>query len=641
MESISTVQIAIGAVLISIASASVTLLVAAKIHRRLTNKCRSDEEFTNGFSFLFQLRLLLEGLSIDNIFKVMAETARQRLYAVVKTSLFAKEEVWMVGHPAIVKEVFGPTSSKNWEKGDQAFARRVLAGSNDSSELNKAMLYTGDDDGWRHARQAMTPFFYKKDFTTLDKDMDRILVKHLDNAVKNSDGTVELLNMTLNITIDLVVQLLYGIELPKDEFDILVKALAAYIVPGSPNQGTFPGGMTAFEYHRYVGVDIGKRAKAGTLGSIIRESDMPDFLKDENFAFFLEALTPAFASFWTICHVLLDKTGARAKTCKEDPVYRQQCIKEALRMYPPVPSLWPRFAKKDLEIPNPIYDERKKPKVLSMLSKLMGSAAPIECQKTIKIPKGTIAMVFPSVLHYDDRFWFEPKTFSPERWDKDPFVLEMKGSGVSAKLSNRKTVNYGGLLSTATKDIETKERNDMLEASRKFYDKQKVVDGNIRNFMFGDSHESFMADANCDRLYACTDPDVFDYQSWSYMPFGLGMHACMGRRLALRMVDAILYNFLQYDVTFYSGVVPSMFTSKDFAERIVATAAVYNMPADPSYINLTKPKKSVSFAPTNMRVSVVDNVELRKSGIKSKKFSDLLKEALMEDDSDESDEDDA
>jgi hypothetical protein len=44
--------------------------------------------------------------------------------------------------------------------------------------------------------------------------------------------------MTLNITIDLVVQVLYGIELPKDEFDILVKALAAYIVPGSPNQGT-------------------------------------------------------------------------------------------------------------------------------------------------------------------------------------------------------------------------------------------------------------------------------------------------------------------------------------------------------------------------------------------------------------------
>ncbi len=55
-------------------------------------------------------------------------------------------------------------------------------------------------------------------------------------------------------------------------------------------------------------------------------------------------------------------------------------------------------------------------------------------------------------------------------------------------------------------------------------------------------------------MYLIIDPGV--------MPFGLGMHACMGRRLALRMVDAILYNFLQYDVTFYSGVVPSMFVYK-------------------------------------------------------------------------------
>ncbi len=398
-----------------------------------------------------------------------------------------------------------------------------------------------------------------------------------------------------------------------------------------------------YRYHRKVGFDVGKKAKKGTLGSIIRESDLPDFLKDENYAFFLEALTPAFASFWVICHVLLDKTGERAKTCNEDPVFRQQCIKEALRMYPPVPSLWPRFAKKDLEIPNPVYDERNAPKKVGILSKLMGGGTPLEEQKTIKIPKGTVAMVFPSVLHYDDRFWFEPKTFSPERWDKDPFVLEMKGSGATAKLANRKTVNYGGLLSTATAGIEEKNRSAMLEGSKKFYDKQKMVEGNIRNFMFGAPHESFMAGANYDRLSACTDPNVFEYQSWSFMPFGLGMHACMGRRLALRLVDAILYNFLQYETTFYSGVVPSMFTSKEFSERIVATAAVYNMPADPAYITLKKPVKKVgvTFKPDAMRISVVDNVELRKSGIKSKKLSDLLKEALMEDDSDDSDDDDA
>lgn len=641
MEAFLTPQtIVIGGIALATTVAAATLLSAAKIHRALTHKCRSDEDFTNGLSFLFQLRMVLEGLSIDNIFKVMAETVRKRLYVSIKTGLFKKEEVWMVGHPAIVKEVFGPSSAKNWEKGDQAFARRVLSGSNDTAELNKAMLYTGDDDGWRHARQAMTPFFYKKDFTTLDKDMDRILRKHLDAAIEKNDGKVELLNMTLIMTIDLVVELLYGIQLPPDEFQTLVKALAAYIVPGSPNQEKFPGGMTAFEYHRHVGYEIGKTAKKGTLGAIIRESDMPDVLKDENFAFFLEALTPAFASFWTICHVLLDKTGARAKTCSDDPVYRQQNIKEALRMYPPVPSLWPRFAKKDLEIKNPIYDELTAPKAPSFISKLFGGSVPIECQKTIKIPKGTIAMVFPSVMHYDDRFWFEPKTFSPERWDKDPFVLEMKGSGATAKLSNRKTVNYGGLLSTATAGIEGKNRSTMLEDSKKFYEKQKIAGGNIRNFMFGDNHESFMADANYDRLSACTDPNVFEYQSWSFMPFGLGMHACMGRRLALRLVDAILYNFLEYDVTFYNGVVPSMFTSKDFDERIVATAAVYNMPADPAYVTVKRSPKKIRFSKENqtLRMSVVDSTEYRKSGIQNNKLSDLLAKAL-EDDSDSDDED--
>jgi hypothetical protein len=83
-------------------------------------------------------------------------------------------------------------------------------------------------------------------------------------------------------------------------------------------------------------------------------------------------------------------------------------------MYPPAPFIWSRFAKKDLEILNPIYDDeerpRKKPKVLSMLAfkdRHVGSAAPIECKINIKFPKENIAMVVPpSVSHYDDRFWF-------------------------------------------------------------------------------------------------------------------------------------------------------------------------------------------------------------------------------------------
>jgi hypothetical protein len=114
----------------------------------------------------------------------------------------------------------------------------------------------------------------------------------------------------------------------------------------------------------------------------------------------------------------------------------------------------------------------------------------------------------------------------------------------------------------------------------------------------------------------------------------------MGRRLALRLVDAILFNFLKHNVTFYNGIVPSMFTSKSFEQRIIATAAVYNMPADPAYVTVKRSPKKIRFSKENqtLRMSVVDSTEYRKSGIQNNKLSDLLAKAL-EDDSDSDDED--
>lgn len=63
----------------------------------------------------------------------------------------------------------------------------------------------------------------------------------------------------------------------------------------------------------------------------------------------------------------------------------------------------------------------------------------------------------------------------------------------------------------------------------------------------------------------------------------------MGRRLAVRMVDRIVYNFLEFDCHFYNGVIPSMFTRKEWHERTVATAAAYNFPADLVLIRIKRP----------------------------------------------------
>jgi hypothetical protein len=41
---------------------------------------------------------------------------------------------------------------------------------------------------------------------------------------------------------------------------------------------------------------------------------------------------------------------------------------------------------------------------------------------------------------------------------------------------------------------------------------------------------------------------------------------------------------------FYNGVIPSLFTRKEWHERTVAALAAYNFPADPVLIQLKRPK---------------------------------------------------
>ena len=71
-----------------------------------------------------------------------------------------------------------------------------------------------------------------------------------------------------------------------------------------------------------------------TLAYIIKNEcpTMSEKLRKENLAFFLEALTPAFASFWTLCNVIMFMSKDMKAKAKDDPVFRQQCMKEALRM---------------------------------------------------------------------------------------------------------------------------------------------------------------------------------------------------------------------------------------------------------------------------------------------------------------------
>ena len=362
-----------------------------------------------------------------------------------------------------------------------------------------------------------------------------------------------------------------------------------------------------------VGKDLGAQAPDGTLGQIIRDSDLPAELKDANLGFFLEALTPAFASFWAIAHVLTDKTGEQKAKCKEDPVFRQQCIKEALRMYPPVPVLWPRIAQKDMVMANPIYDDHSLPVLQSWLSKLIFGEN-IENQPKIHIKKGTSVLIIPALMHYDSRFWFQPKDFLPERWENDPFVLDYKGDGggtdrnekkgtkhTAAKIRMRNTMTYGAMTEDATVLLDREGRKGAIEICETFLNTQTDQDKNVRCHMFGSKSEEGHVQSSLDSFVESTDDTFFDLQKYSFLPFAQGPHACMGRRLALHMVDSILWNFLEYNGGFYSGIVPSLVSSKDWHSRTNATAVVYNAPADPVFVSVKHPAGAHS-----IRKSIID-----------------------------------
>jgi len=254
-----------------------------------------------------------------------------------------------------------------------------------------------------------------------------------------------------------------------------------------------------------------------------------------------------------------------------------------LRCYPPVPILWPRQAKVDQEMDNPLYnpDPTYSP---SFFQKLFGTV-PLSEQETITIKKGTNLVIFPGVYHYDPRFWIRPREYMPERWEKEPDILQ----GDSAKFEARKRKTaFPGLLGSRKSALGGGSGRPSIMSSRS-RSKEEVAKS-LRAKIFSVDHEMLAAGAAADHLMEATPDNIDELQAWSFLPFGLGPHTCMGRRLAVRMVDSIVYNFLEFDVSFYNGVIPNLFTTKEWHERTVATTAAYNFPADPVMIQLKPPK---------------------------------------------------
>jgi cytochrome P450/nicotinamidase-related amidase len=425
------------------------------------------------------------------------------------------------------------------------------------------------------------------DFSCYDDQIDEIVSRHLIRLLKYRSGRAELLELMLYITIDLLCQVLYGANLPQDELNILVESLAEFTVPATKHRGKYPGGLDCKEYHSKIAKEISDKAPDGVFVKIITgDEKMSEELRYENCAFFLEALTPAFASFWTLSNIILK--GAIDKNmkqeCLQNPTFREQCIKESLRMYPPVPALWGRIANETHTFTNPLYDPDVEDE-RSFFGKIF-SEPDIRTLESITIKKDTMVMVIPACLHYDDRIWMNAEEFLPSRWNKDPRIIQENFT--TARKARQST--WGALAIGKGDDAIAKLEQE--KAAKKMskgsgYDADAIP---MRYKLFGPKYESAVEGENLEHLQVASE--VEDLMSYSFFPFGLGKHMCLGRRLAVKMVDGIVANLLSYDINFENGVTPNLF-KRHWSDRLNSVSAVYNYPADPVYVEFAECKGNI------------------------------------------------
>jgi len=91
-------------------------------------------------------------------------------------------------------------------------------------------------------------------------------------------------------------------------------------------------------------------ARDGTLGAelktAVRELGLGDEVLRNNARLLLASFTPTYPLFWTILS-LLREGPAMLRRARDDPEFLQRCVKEAMRLYPPVPILTERCVRSE------------------------------------------------------------------------------------------------------------------------------------------------------------------------------------------------------------------------------------------------------------------------------------------------------
>ena len=332
-----------------------------------------------------------------------------------------KQKTFIANDPRLVKEVL-VTKHHIYEKKSPQMQRAL-------EPLLGDGLFISDGDTWASHRHIQTPLFNTGFVQNYSKIMVSTITEIADQWAANTNSSINVLPEMGHLTAEIISRTLFGESLGKEKAVVVVKAFADYqaSIKQTPlsSFSSLPDWLDKFSLRSHLALRAANKIHA-VVDDIIdkaeenenqdtllahllksndsRESDTTltrEQIRNEIIVLFMaghETTANSLAWCWYLLsqspdveaklhaeldEVLGDRLPSFADVAKLP--YTRAIFDETVRLYPPVPIL-SRQASEDDVI-------RRK-----------------------KIPKGSVMLVVPWLLHRHKKFWPQPDTFIPERF---------------------------------------------------------------------------------------------------------------------------------------------------------------------------------------------------------------------------------
>lgn len=288
-------------------------------------------------------------------------------------------------------------------------------------------IFLKEGESWFHQRRITQPVLYHKRITTFGDIIvaytERLLDTWQDGEIRNVQSDM------MRLTLDIIWKVIFNHELSEEEAQDIayILGISTRLFDSKPQEGfndlEQQSGTKNLRYERileqtdrYIYSLIQWRRQSGehpgdllSMLMELRDEDNSSQMSDKQLRD--EVMTLVFAGqealavvlSWTLILLsqypqvqtkllteLNEVLGGRCPSVSDLPYlcYTDWIIKEAMRLYPPV-AVMPRIAIQDYEIDG------------------------------YKVPTGATLLISPWTMHRHPRYFKDPDTFNPDRWDHD------------------------------------------------------------------------------------------------------------------------------------------------------------------------------------------------------------------------------